>query len=112
MKEASDSPESDPTTHLRPTHRVKKTTCGEYGAQLLISTRDHVYDAEDVETGKSAITCIGSWNDGSVGGLAQIIVEHRNDVRQRHAAEGQASPSFRGKGNTVGGFAHDPKPST
>ncbi|KZL77390.1 uncharacterized protein CT0861_03101 [Colletotrichum tofieldiae] len=112
MSEPSDSPQNDASAHLRPTHQLEQLKVGENGVQLLVSTKDHLYNAKDVEAGKCGFQCVGAWSDESVRELGQILISHRNDMKQSQASEAEAPRPFRGTGYTTGGSVHGSKPST
>ncbi|KEY73244.1 hypothetical protein S7711_10157 [Stachybotrys chartarum IBT 7711] len=58
---------------LRPTHYLEKIKVGNHGVQLLVSTKDHLYNANDVEAGESSWQVIGAWEDSSVSELTQML---------------------------------------
>ncbi|QLI68579.1 uncharacterized protein G6M90_00g030470 [Metarhizium brunneum] len=70
-REMDAAEETDPT--LRPTHRLKDIKAGDYSVQLLVSTKDHVYDAENVEAGTSSWQVIGAWDESSVPELSKFL---------------------------------------
>ncbi|KAK2006616.1 hypothetical protein LZ32DRAFT_611082 [Colletotrichum eremochloae] len=112
MSEPSDSPKSDASAHLRPTHQLEQLKVGENGVQLLISTKDHLYNAKDVEAGKCGFQCVGAWSDDSVRELGQMLISHRNYMEQSQTPEPEAPRSFRGTGYTTGGTLHGSKSSS
>ncbi|KAK1963379.1 hypothetical protein LY78DRAFT_660390 [Colletotrichum sublineola] len=109
MSKPSNSPKSDASGHVRPTHQIEHMKVGEYGVQLLVSTKDHLYNAKDVEAGKGGFQCIGAWSDDSVRELDQIITSHRSHMNQSQTPGNEAPRSFKGPGYTTGGVIHGPK---
>ncbi|CVL12586.1 uncharacterized protein FPRO_15921 [Fusarium proliferatum ET1] len=77
-----------PSSIDRPTHKLKNITVGECGVQLLLSTRDHLYDAENVEAGNHSWQVVGAWEESSVKDLAQML-----GSRQAAAPRQNAEPS-------------------
>lgn len=75
--------ESDPT--LRPTHRLKDIKAGDDSVQLLVSTMDHLYDAQNVEAGASSWQVIGAWDESSVPGLSKFLSGHQTAGNRDHA---------------------------
>ncbi|KAK1521597.1 hypothetical protein CABS01_16501 [Colletotrichum abscissum] len=60
------------TTHDNdplPTHKLEHLKVGANGVQLLVSTKNHLYDAEDVEGGNSSFQCVEAWSEGTDDGL-------------------------------------------
>lgn len=45
----------------RPTHHLDSIKVGNHGVRLLVSTKDHLYKANDVEAGKDSWQAIGLW---------------------------------------------------
>ncbi|KAK1574576.1 uncharacterized protein LY79DRAFT_565534 [Colletotrichum navitas] len=111
MSEPSDSPPSDASPHLRPTHQLEQLKVGENGVQLLISTKDHLYNAKDVEAGRCGFQCVGAWSDDSVRELGQMLISHRNHMSQSQTPETEEPRSFRGPGYTMRGVVHGSKSS-
>ena len=74
--------ESDPT--LRPTHRLKDIKAGDDSVQLLVSTKDHLYDAENVEAGASSWQVIGAWDESSVPELSKFLSSRRTAGNRDH----------------------------
>lgn len=56
-----------------PTHRLKDIRAGDNSIQLLVSTKDHLYDADGVEAGSHSCQVIGAWDESSLGELSNII---------------------------------------
>lgn len=86
----------------RPTHHLEKIKVGNHGVQLLVSTKDHLYDANDVEAGEDSWQVIGAWEDSTVSELTQILSQ-----RSTTGAPAQTSAQSRfgagyGVGNTLG----------
>jgi hypothetical protein len=50
----------------RPTHRIKGMKVGNSGVQLLVSTGNQLYDAENIEGGDSAWQSVGNWEGESL----------------------------------------------
>lgn len=62
-----------PKTTERPIHRLKDIKAGGNSVQLIVSTLDHVYDADTVEAGEHSWQVIGSWHEASVAELAKCL---------------------------------------
>ncbi|KAK2678724.1 hypothetical protein RAB80_003905 [Fusarium oxysporum f. sp. vasinfectum] len=77
-----------PSSVDRPTHKLKNIKVGERGVQLLLSTKDHLYDAENVEAGNHSWQVVGAWEESSVKDLAQML-----GSRQAAAHRQNAEPS-------------------
>ena len=92
-----DSPEAD----YKQTHRLKHIKAGDRSVQLLISTQDHVYDAEDVESGEDSWQVIGSWKEESVPELANILALRQN-ARNSNVAGKAKFGSVYGSGQKLG----------
>ncbi|EXA36941.1 hypothetical protein FOXG_17388 [Fusarium oxysporum f. sp. lycopersici 4287] len=71
----------------RPTHRLQEIKVGDNSVQLLVSTKDHLYDAKDVGAGVNSYQVIGSWEDSSVQELTKIL-------NQRQAITNRQSPAY------------------
>ncbi|KAF5535049.1 hypothetical protein FMEXI_11007 [Fusarium mexicanum] len=71
----------------RPTHRLQEIKVGDNSVQLLVSTKDHLYDAKDVGAGVNSYQVIGSWEDSSVQELTKIL-------NQRQIITNRQSPSY------------------
>ncbi|KAL0930154.1 uncharacterized protein CTRU02_214974 [Colletotrichum truncatum] len=118
---SSDSPETDSSTvrqptdsqindadddnllqHLRPTHHLEDLKVGDHGVQLLVSTKDHLYNAKNVEGGENSFQCVGAWSDESVRELGQMLISHRNETQNPRTAAPESSP-FSRRGYTTGG---------
>lgn len=68
----------DPT--MRPTHRLKDIKAGDDSVQLLVSTKDHVYDAENVEAGVNSWQVIGAWDESSVPELSKFLSSRQTTI--------------------------------
>ncbi|KAH8170354.1 hypothetical protein LIA77_09135 [Sarocladium implicatum] len=86
-----------------PTHRLEGIKIGDYGVQLLISTKDHLYDAKDVEAGEHAFQAIGAWEESSVQELSKLISQR--EVPRQQNNESIANRTFMGSGKKLGSAA-------
>ncbi|KAF4952291.1 hypothetical protein FSARC_12679 [Fusarium sarcochroum] len=78
MQPDTHTPPSDGDDSVRrPTHRLEAIQVGDNGVQLLVSTKDHLYDAKDVGAGAGAYQVIGSWEDSSVQELTKILSQRQ-----------------------------------
>lgn len=75
------APEGADST-FRPTHRLKDIKAGDNSVQLLVSTKDHVYEAENVEAGVDAWQVIGAWEESSVPELSKCLSSRQTIARQ------------------------------
>ncbi|KAF0318034.1 hypothetical protein GQ607_014731 [Colletotrichum asianum] len=63
VDKATDDDHSRETTHddnPLPTHKLEHLKVGSNGVQLLVSTKNHLYDAKDVEGGNIVIRVVTS----------------------------------------------------
>lgn len=96
--EPNPEPEKSPDSidrSSRPTHVLEDVSVGDYGVQLLVSTKDHLYNAKNIEAGENSWQVIGSWNDASVQELAKMI-------NQRQAKSNRETSTAAGFGKTYG----------
>lgn len=91
----------DATACPRPTHRLKGIKVGHNGVQMLVSTKDHVYEAEDVVGGEHSWQVIGSWEEASVTELSVMFTERQKVTANGSAATGSAT-GFKGSGQKLG----------
>jgi hypothetical protein len=84
----------------RPTHKLKDVKIGDSGVQLLLSTKDHLYDAETVQAGNDSWQIIGAWGESSVKDLAQMLSTRAPTAN--HQNTGPASFKY-GTGQKLGG---------
>lgn len=108
VDKATDDDHSRETTHddnPLPTHKLEHMKVGSNGVQLLVSTKNHLYDAKDVEGGNSSFQCAGAWSEGTVHELGKMLVAHRTHTDQPHGTP--PTTPFRGKGRTTASFTQD-----
>lgn len=77
--------------YSRPTHRLQEIKVGDNGVQLLVSTKDHLYDAKDVGAGVNSYQVIGSWEDSSVQELTKILNQRQVITNRQSPAYAEAS---------------------
>lgn len=100
----ADTPERETNMQLEedggllPTHKLKAIKAGDNSVQLLVSTKDHLYDADGVEAGINSCQVIGAWDESALGELSNII-----RCRSGTAAPGTAQSA---KFNTRFGGGH------
>lgn len=67
----------DPLDDIKPyshaTHQLTGIKSGDFSVQLLISTKDQLYDAQNVETGCNSWQVIGGWEESSLGELTSLL---------------------------------------
>lgn len=100
---ASDTIDNAETTS-RPTHSLERINVGNRGVQLLVSTRDHLYNANGVEAGEDSWQVVGAWDDNSVHELTQILSQRQ--VQSNSPSPGPRPTRFGssyGAGQTLGG---------
>ena len=90
-----------PEPVYKQTHRLKHIKAGDRSVQILVSTKDHVYDAEDVESGEDSWQVIGSWSEESVPELASILAQ-RQTTRNPNVAGKPKFGSVYGSGQKLG----------
>lgn len=73
----------------RPTHHLEGIKVGENSVQLLVSTKDHLYNARDVGAADNSYQVIGSWEDSSVQELTKIL-------NQRQVVTTRQTPGYSG----------------
>ncbi|KAH7121564.1 hypothetical protein EDB81DRAFT_766373 [Dactylonectria macrodidyma] len=84
----------------RPTHQLEDVKVGDYSVQLLLSTKDHLYDAKNIETGTNSWQVIGSWDDASVQELAKMI-NQRQTTQNRDTSAAAGFGTAYGAGYTL-----------
>lgn len=92
----------------RPTHRLKGVKCGENGAQLMLSTRDHTYDLDDVVAGNGTWQVVGAWSDESAPELTKMLSQRISVGSSTQSAtrpQASAQPHFDGAGKRLGAVA-------
>jgi hypothetical protein len=89
----------------RPTHHLKTIHVGDNGVQLLVSTKDHLYNAEDVDAGANSYQVIGAWEDSSVQELAKILNQRQVTANRQIPASAGASrfETTHGTGKSLAG---------
>ncbi|RKK81731.1 hypothetical protein BFJ71_g15516 [Fusarium oxysporum] len=70
----------------RPTHKLKDVKIGDSGVQLLLSTKDHLYDAQTVQAGNDSWQIIGAWGESSVKDLAQMLSTRAPTANRQNTA--------------------------
>ncbi|KAM0338621.1 hypothetical protein ACHAPU_011254 [Fusarium lateritium] len=75
----------------RPTHHLEGIQVGDNGVQLLVSTKDHLYDAKSVGAGVGAYQVIGSWEDSSVQELTKILNQRQVNANRQIPVSTEAS---------------------
>lgn len=83
----------------RPTHKLKNIKIGDSGVQLLLSTRDHLYDAESVEAGNHSWQVVGAWGESSVKDLAQVLGSRPTTADRQNGGPANFKP---GTGKKIG----------
>ena len=89
----------------RPTHRLEGIKVGDNSVQLLVSTKDHLYDAKDVGAAENSYQVIGSWEDSSVQELTKIL-NQRQVITTRQASGYSGASRFaatHGAGQSLNG---------
>lgn len=74
----------------RPTHHLAKIKVGNHGVQLLVSTKEHVYEASEVEAGEESWQVIGAWSEDSVPELRQILSQRSTTIQSKGQSLGPA----------------------
>ncbi|KAF5603981.1 hypothetical protein FPCIR_1042 [Fusarium pseudocircinatum] len=70
-------PRDETGSSSRPTHHLQEIKVGDNSVQLLVSTKDHLYDARDVGAGVNSYQVIGSWEDSSVQELTKMLSQRQ-----------------------------------
>lgn len=97
-KETEAPDEADAT--FRPTHRLKDIKAGDKSVQLLVSTKDHVYEAENVEVGIDAWQVIGAWEEASLPELWKCL-SSRQTIAMQGGTNNTAFGSRYGAGKSL-----------
>ncbi|KAF5642295.1 uncharacterized protein FTJAE_3770 [Fusarium tjaetaba] len=84
-------PRDETGPYSRPTHRLQEIKVGDNSVQLLVSTKDHLYDAKDVGAGVNAYQVIGSWEDSSVQELTKMLSQRQVITDRQSPAYAEAS---------------------
>lgn len=66
----------------RPTHRLKDILAGDNSVQLLVSTKDYIYDAEHVVAGVDSFQVIGTWDESALAELSKCLGARQQTARQ------------------------------
>jgi hypothetical protein len=77
----------------RPTHHLDGIKVGENSVQLLVSTKDHLYNAKDVGAADNSYQVIGAWEDSSVQELTKIL-NQRQVITSRQASGSSGAKRF------------------
>lgn len=102
MENQADSQTHDPPDlNSRPTHRLQNVKVGDNGVQLLMSTKDHLYDARGVEAGQHSYQVIGAWEEGSVQELVGILSPRQAKSNNDSAGTVRSSQAY-GPGQKLG----------
>jgi hypothetical protein len=92
----------DPVAHTSlPTHRLENIKAGNHSVQLLVSTKDHLYQANVVEAGEQSWQVIGSWGDESVSELTQILSQRATKPTPAPSTQSRFGSGY-GAGKTLG----------
>ncbi|KAK6829426.1 fad-binding domain-containing protein [Apiospora arundinis] len=100
--DASTPPSARPSSH--PTHHIDGMKTGVHGVQLLVSTKDHLYNAKQVEGGDHSWQCVGSWEDQTIQKVTALLSQ-RTPAPSPAATNGETA-GFRdayGSGYMLGG---------
>ncbi|KAF4331525.1 hypothetical protein FBEOM_14733 [Fusarium beomiforme] len=97
-------PRDERDSTSRPTHNLEAIKVGDNGVQLLVSTKDHLYDARDVGAGANSYQVIGSWEETSVQELAKILNQRQVIANQQttRSAEATRFENTHGAGKSLG----------
>jgi len=91
----------------RPTHRLNNIRCGGNGIQLLVSTRDHLYDANEVEAGDGSWQVVGAWSDESAPELTRMLSQRSSTgVGVSRQNSGNVQPATRPQPSSTSPQAH------
>ncbi|KAI5459618.1 hypothetical protein BGZ63DRAFT_425590 [Mariannaea sp. PMI_226] len=98
----------------RPTHRLEDIMVGDSGVQLLISTKDHLYDAKSVHAGNDSWQVIGAWDESSIQELGKMLSSREPRLKRQGVAGAgaQGSTSFKstyGTGHKLGAPDEGPR---
>ncbi|KAI9167806.1 Tyrosinase family protein asqI [Paramyrothecium foliicola] len=85
----------------RPTHRLQEVKVGDSGVQLLVSTKDHLYDARNIEAGRQSWQVIGSWEEGSVQELGKILAQREATLSRDNGETARFGATY-GTGQALG----------
>ncbi|XEV04997.1 hypothetical protein FSHL1_010284 [Fusarium sambucinum] len=84
-------PKDESDSCSRPTHHLQEIKVGDNSVQLLLSTKDHLYDAKDVGAGVNCYQVIGSWEDGSVQELTKVLSQRQVIENRQSSTSAEAS---------------------
>lgn len=94
-------PQDEHQTAARPTHQLEDVKIGDSGVQLLLSTKDHVYNAKTVQAGNESWQIIGAWGEPSIQELAKML-SSREPIARRQSAGSTTSRFTYGTGQKLG----------
>jgi hypothetical protein len=102
MEAQLEPPSPDVTDpNARPTHHLEDVKVGDLGVQLLVSTKDHLYNAKRVEAGEQSWQVIGSWEEGSVHELGKILGQREANMNRNSESSGRFGSTY-GSGQALG----------
>ena len=84
-------PQNEKDTVRRPTHHLEAIQVGDNSVQLLVSTKDHLYNAKNVGAGADSYQVIGSWEDSSVQELTKILSQRQVAANRQTSARTEES---------------------
>ena len=102
LQKETDTPLDDRPESQPPIHKLKDIKAGENSVQLLISTKDHVYDADGVEAGNDSWQVIGAWDESALSELSKFLSTRQQTATQGGSSQGVGFGSRFGGGQKLG----------
>jgi len=90
-----------------PTHRLKTIKAGINGVQFLVSSKEHLYDVEDMEGGDGVWQAVGVWEDATIIASIRTLRQRQQDKqpsKQVDIAAGKGIVLGIGGGRVLGGL--------
>lgn len=78
VEEAVESP-PNVMREAYPTHRLKSVKAGVNGVQLFVSSKEHLYDIEDMEGGDHVWQAVGVWEDPTIQEGIRTLRQRQQD---------------------------------
>ncbi|KAF7534079.1 hypothetical protein G7054_g6512 [Neopestalotiopsis clavispora] len=108
-EKSSKSP-PDATHENYPTHRLRAIKAGARGVQFLVSSKEHLYDVEEMEGGDGVWQAVGVWEDATIQESIRTLRQRQQDgeLPPKTTIAGEKAGIF-GAGRKLGDFSNTAK---
>lgn len=79
MAEEAAAPPPTAVLENYPTHRLRSIKAGANGVQFLVSSKEHLYDVEDMEGGDGVWQAVGVWEDATIQEGIRTLRQRQGD---------------------------------